>query len=209
MRGFPGGSVVKNPPAMQEMQVQSLGWKDSRRRKWQPTPIFLPGKLYEQRSLVGYSSWNCKELDATGQLSTHAFKYMNTHVHSSIIDSSQKAEATKMSNKGYSSHKNKSVQFRSVTQSCLTLCDPMECSMPGFPVTNSQSLLKLMPIKMVMPFNNLILCCPVLLFPSVFPRISVFSNQSVLCIRWPKYWSFSSSISPSNEYLGLISFRMD
>ena len=134
---------------------------------------------------------------------------MNTHVHSSIIDSSQKAEATEMSNKGYSSLKSKSVQFRSVTQSCLTLCHPMECSMSGFPVTNSQSLLKLMPIKMVMPFNNLILCRPLLLLPSIFPTISVFSNQSVLCIRWPKYWSFSSSISPSNEYSELISCRND
>ena len=76
-------------------------------------------------------------------------------------------------------------------------------------ITNSQSLFKLMLIKLVTPSNNLILCCPILLLPSVFPSISVFSNQSVLHIRWPKYWSFSSSISPSNEYSGLISFRMD
>ena len=76
-------------------------------------------------------------------------------------------------------------------------------------ITNSQSLLKLMSIESVMPSNHLILCCPFLLLPSVFPSIRVFSNESVLHIRWPKYWSFSFSISPSDEYSGLISFRMD
>ena len=76
-------------------------------------------------------------------------------------------------------------------------------------ITNSQSLLKLMSIKSVMPSNHPILCRPLLLLPSVFPSIRVFSNESVLCIRWPKYWSFSFSISPSNEYSGLISFRID
>ena len=76
-------------------------------------------------------------------------------------------------------------------------------------ITNSQSLLKLMPIELVMPSNHLILCCPLILPPSLFPIIRVFSNELVLCIRWPKYWSFSFSISPSNEYSELISFRMD
>ena len=75
--------------------------------------------------------------------------------------------------------------------------------------TNSQSLLKLMSIEQAMPSNHLILCHPFLLLPSIFPIIRVFSNKSVLCIRWPKYWSFSFNISPSNEYSGLISFRMD
>ena len=76
-------------------------------------------------------------------------------------------------------------------------------------ITNSRSLLKLMSVKSVMPSNLLILCHPLLLPPSIFPSIRVFSNESVLCIRWPKYWSFTFSISPSNEYSGLISFRMD
>ena len=81
-------------------------------------------------------------------------------------------------------------------------------------ITNSQSLLKLMSIKSVMPSNHFILCCPLLILPSIFPSIRVFSNESVLRItdsshQWPKYWSFSFSISPSNEYSGLISFRMD
>ena len=76
-------------------------------------------------------------------------------------------------------------------------------------ITNSQSLLKFISIELVMPSNHLILCHPLLLLPSIFPSIRVFSNESVLCIRCPKYWSFSFSISPSNDYSGLISFRMD
>ena len=76
-------------------------------------------------------------------------------------------------------------------------------------ITNSQSLLKLMSNESVMPSNHLILCCPLLLLPSIFPSIRVFSNESVLHIRWPKYWSFSFNISPSNEYSGLISVRID
>ena len=76
-------------------------------------------------------------------------------------------------------------------------------------ITNSQSLLKLMSIESVMPSNHLILCRPLLLRPSIFPSIRVFSNESVLHIRWPKYWSFSFNISPSNEYSGLIALRMD
>ena len=107
-----------------------------------------------------------------------------------------------------------SVQFSSVTQSCLTLCDPMDCT-PGLTVhhqlsiTNPWSSLKLMSMELVMPSNQLILRCPLLLLPSIFPSIRVFSNESALCIRWPKYWSFSFNISPSNEHPGLISFTMD
>ena len=99
--------------------------------------------------------------------------------------------------------------FSSVTQLCPTLRDPMNHSTPGLPaITNSWSLLKLMSIESVMPSNRLILCC-LLLLPSIFPNIRGFSNESALCIRWPKYWSFSFNISPSNEHSGLISFRMD
>ena len=87
---------------------------------------------------------------------------------------------------------------------------PMDCSTPGFPVLHHlPELLKLMSIELVLPSNHLILCRPLLLPPSIFPSIRVFSNESVLPIRWPKYWSFSFSISPSNEYSGLIFFRMD
>ena len=91
-----------------------------------------------------------------------------------------------------------------------TLCNPTHCSTPDFPICHqSQSLLKLMSIELVMPPNSLILCHPLLLLPSIFPSIRVFSQESVLCIRWPKEWGFSISISPSNEYSGLISFRID
>ena len=76
-------------------------------------------------------------------------------------------------------------------------------------IINSQSLLRLLSAELVMPFNHLILCRPLLFLPSIFPSIRVFSNESACCIRWPKYWSFSFSISPSNEHPGLISFRMD
>ena len=104
----------------------------------------------------------------------------------------------------------KHMKFSSVAQSCLTLCDLMDCSMPGLPVhTNSWSLLKLMSVVSVMPSNRLILCHLLLLPSSIFPSIRVFSSESVLCIKWPEYRSFSFSISPSNEYSGLISFRMD
>ena len=98
----------------------------------------------------------------------------------------------------------------SVAQSCLTLCNPMDCSTPGFPVHHQlPGLLKLMSITSVMPSNHLILYHPLLLLPLIFPSIGVFSSESVLHIRWPKYWSFSLSISPFNEYSGLISFRID
>ena len=137
-------------------------------------------------------------------------------------------------------------QFSSVAQSCLTPCDPMNCSTPGLPVHHqlpeftqthvhqvgdaiqpshpllspvaykalvssiiSLNLLRFMSIESVMLPNHFILCHPLLLLPSVFPSIRVFSNESVLCIRWPKYQSFSFSISPSSEYSGLISFRTD
>ena len=97
-----------------------------------------------------------------------------------------------------------SVQFSSVAQSCLTLCDPMNRSTPGLPVHH-----KLMSMESVMPSSHLILCRPLLLLPPVPPSIRGFSNESTLRIRWPKYWSFSFSISSPNEHLGLISFRMD
>ena len=102
-----------------------------------------------------------------------------------------------------------SVQFSSVTQSCSTLCDPMDCSTPGLPVHHQHwSLLKLMAIELVMPSNHLILC-PLLLLSSIFPSIRAFSNESALHMRQPKYWSFSFNISPSNEYSGLFPFRMN
>ena len=103
--------------------------------------------------------------------------------------------------------------FNSLVQllSCVPLfATPWTVARPAsLSITNSRSLLKLMSIDFVMPSNRLILCHPLLLLPSVFPRVRVFSNESVLCTRWPKYCRFSFSISPSNEYSGLISFRID
>ena len=93
---------------------------------------------------------------------------------------------------------------------CPTLCDPWTAACQAYlSTTNSRNSPKLISIELVMLPNHLILCCPLLLLPSIFPIIRVFSDESILHIRWPKYWSFSFNISPSNEYSGLISFRMD
>ena len=103
-----------------------------------------------------------------------------------------------------------SVQFSSVTQSCPTLCDPINCSTPGLPVHHQfLEFTQTMSTVLAMPSNHLILCRPLLLLPPIPPSIRVFSNESTLCMRWPKYWSFSFSIIPSKEIPGLISFRMD
>ena len=100
-----------------------------------------------------------------------------------------------------------SVQLLSCVQLFVTPCTAVYQA--SLSITNSWSLLKPMSIELVMPSNHLILCCPLLLLPSIFPSIRVFSNESAVCIRWPKYWSFSFNISPSNEHPGLISFRMN
>ena len=134
--------------------VRKIPW----RRKWQPTPVFLPGKFHGERSLVNYS------LVSQSVQSLSRVRFFAT-------------------------------PWTAACQSSLS-------------ITNSQSLLKLMFIESVMLSNCLILY-PLLRLPSIFPSIRTFSNESFLCIRWPKYWSFSFSISPSNEYSGLISFRID
>ena len=102
-----------------------------------------------------------------------------------------------------------SVQFSSVAQSSPTLCDSMDCSKPGFPVHHHLTAFSHSCPESVIPSNHLILCCPLLLLLSIFPSIRVFSNKLALPIRWPEYWSFSFSISPSNEYSRLISYRVD
>ena len=99
------------------------------------------------------------------------------------------------------------IQFSSVAQSCLTLCNPMNRS--TLSITISWSSLRLTSIESVMPSSHLILCCPLLLLPTIPPSIRAFSNESTLYMRWPKYWSFNFSIIPSKEIPGLISFRMD
>ena len=100
-------------------------------------------------------------------------------------------------------------QFSSVAQSCPTLCNPMNCSTPGLPVHHQLlEFTQTTPIESVMPSSHLILCRPLRLLPPIPPSIRVFSNESTLCMRWPKYWSFSFSIFPSEEIPGLLSFRM-
>ena len=112
--------------------------------------------------------------------------------------------------KDFSYFQELSVQFSSVSQSCPTLCHPMNCSTPGLPVHHQlQSSLRLTSIESVRPSSHLILCCPLLLLPPIPPSIRVFSSESTLLMRWPKYWTFSFSIVPSKEIPGLISFRMD
>ena len=107
----------------------------------------------------------------------------------------------------HSSSVSQSVQWLSCVQHFVT---PWTAArQASLSITNSWSLLKLLSTELVMPSNHFILCCPLLLLPSIFPSIEVFSNESVPCFRWPKYWSFSFSISPSNDYSGLISFKMD
>ena len=106
-------------------------------------------------------------------------------------------------------HPLSSVQFSCSVVSYSLWPHGLQATQASLSITNSQSLLKLMSIVLVMPSNYLILCHSLLLLPSIFPSIRVFSKESVLRIRWPKYWSFSFNISPSNEYSGLISFRMD
>ena len=102
------------------------------------------------------------------------------------------------------------VQFSSVSQSCPLFATPWTAAcQASLSITNSRNAPKRMSIELVMPSNHLILCRPLLLLPSIFPRVKVFSNESALHIRWPKYWSFSFNISPSNEHPGLISFTMD
>ena len=101
------------------------------------------------------------------------------------------------------------IQFSSVAQLSDSVTQWTAACQASLSITNSGSLLKLMPIKSVVPYSHLTLCRPLLLLPSIFPSIRVFSNELALHIRWPKYWSFSFSISPSNEYLGLISFKID
>ena len=129
-----------------------------------------------------------------------------TIVHRLTLDTSPQDSERKLSATACDLCSVSSVQF-----SCSVMSDSMipwtAACQASLSITNSRSLLKLMSVESVMPC--LILCCPLLLPPSIFPSIRVFSNESVLCIRWPEYWSFSFNISLSNEYLGLISFRMD
>ena len=157
------------------------------RRKWQPTPELLPGESQGRGSLVGLKL-----------LQTLLYKvFFFVDIYTDFLGEVSRLLYQKVSSVLSLSH----VQLFATP---WTAARQVSLS-----ITNSQSLLKLMSIKSVMPSNHLILCHPLLLLPSIPPSIRVFSNESVLRIRWPKYWSFGFSISPPNEYSGLISFRND
>ena len=169
--------------------------------------VLLPGKFHGQRSLVGYSPWGRKESDTTEQL------------HCSLINCSSSGQFNKCVLNSYMclglepGTEKMSIEYqdqiRSVTQLCPT-CDPMNRSTPGLPVHHQlPEFTQTQSIESVMPSSHLILCGPLLLLPPIPPSIRVFSNESTLRMRWPKYCSFSFSIIPSKEIPGLISFRMD
>ena len=195
----------------------------------------LAGKSHGQRSLVGYSQWGCEELVATERLTLSFFYFMFKslfgctgsqlhhvgpfqlwHVGSGsrmrdqiLTPCIRSSESQPLDHQGGPNF-HPFLQFSSVAQWYPTLCDPMNRNMQAsLSIANSQSLLKLISIELVMPSNHLIFCHPLLVLPSTFPSIRVFSNESVLRIRWPEYWSFSFSISPSSECSGLISFSVD
>ena len=195
---------------------------------WQPTPVFLPGKFHGQRSLVSYSPWGHKESNTTERLHslTHSppfnFYILFWSFRNSLImpifhqgvkkwalisNSFQKKKLFKLIYSAIQQYEF-SQSVHSLSRVCLFATQWTAACQGSMSITNSRSLLKLMTVESMMPSNHLIHGRPLLL-PSVFPSIRVFSSESVLCIRWPKYCSFSFSISPSNEYSGLISNRMD
>ena len=170
--------MVKNLPAIQETQVLFLGWEYS-----------LETRMTTKSSIL---AWRIPWIEEPGELK---FMWSQRLGHDWAINTQASFNIW--------------FQFSSVTQSCLTLWDPMNRSMPAsLSITKSWSLPKLRSIELVMSSNHLILYPPLLLLLSNFPNIRVFSNESAFCIRWPKYWSFSFRIIPSNEHPGLISFRM-
>ena len=158
--------------------------------------FFLPAQQWCCLCLTcGPYEWQQGDMPALGASEDESFGKNRDETVSSVLNSKWKWFRQKL------------ILFSSVAQSCPT---PWTAArQASLSITNSESLLKLMSIESVMPSNHLILCCPLLLLPSIFLSIRVFSSESVLGIRWPKYWSFSFSISPSNEYSGLISFRLD
>ena len=166
---------------MQETWIQCLSQEDPLEKAMATHSVFLSGEFHGQRSLEGYSPWDRRELDITERLTLSLSFALSCLI---VV-----------------------VRFLSRVWLFPTLWTAAHQA--SLSITISQSFLKLMSIESVMPSNHLILCCPLLLLPSIFPSIRVFSSESVLCIRWLKYWSFSFSISPSNEYSGLISFRID
>ena len=178
---------------MQEMQVWSLDGEDSLKEEMANHSSVLALKIQWTEEPGGYSPWGRRKSDSTEQLSTKA-----------LLSHSYQGITIRVS--GFYSMVS---SIQSLSRVWLFATPWTAARQASLSITKCQSLLKLMSIESVMPSNHLILCCPLLLPPSILPSIRVFSNESVLCIRWPKYWNFSLNISPSNEYSGLIFFRMD
>ena len=171
-----------------------------------PTQVFSPGRFYGQRSLVGFSPWGSQTVGHDW-----AFKPMKNNSHN-ISATGHSVFVLVSIEIGTQQLKIKfavCICYCSIAQSCLFLTPWTAARQASLSFTISQSLLKLMSVESEMPSNHLVLRCPLLFLSSVFPTIRVFSSKSVLHIRWPKYWSFNFSISPSNEYSWLISFRID
>ena len=174
--------VVKNLPAMLETWVWSLGWEDPLEKEMATHSSILLWRIPLTEKPAGYTPWGPKESDMSERLSlTHSVNQYWCVQFSSV---------------------------QSLSRVLLFVTPWIAARQASLSITNSRSLLKLMPIELVMPSSHLILCHPLLLLPQVPPSIRVFSNESTLRMRWPKYWSFSFSLSPSNEHPGLISFRM-
>ena len=169
------------------------------KRKWQPTPVFLPGKFPGLRNLAVCSPWAFKN---------YAIEWLSTgHIEKEKKKKRKDAAQEKIAGRCHLLKALSSVKSFSHVQ--LFAIPWTAARQASLSITNSQRLLKLMSIEPMMPSSHFILCHSPFLLPSIFPSIRVFSNESALHIRWPQYWSFSFSISPSNEYSVLISFRMD
>ena len=206
--------LAKNPPAMWETWVWSLGWEDPLEKGRLPIPVFWPGEFHGpysprgcKESLLRVSSFGYKALVFILFTACYFLVFL-LYCFFFLLLLSDKCSLYfgYLINHFFPDYQFNSVQSLSLSDSATPWTAACQASLS---ITNSQSLPKRMSTESVMPSNHLILCHPLLLLPSIFPSIRVFSNESVLCIRWPKYWSFSLNISPSNEHPGLISFSMD
>ena len=191
-----------------------------RRRQWHPTPVLLPGKSHGQRSLVGCSPWGREESDTTERLHFHALE-KEMAPHSSILAWRIPGTGEPRGLPSTGSHRVghnwsdlaaaaglfSSVQFSRSVMSDSLWPHGLQHARPPCPSPTPGVYSNSCPLSRWC--NHLILCCPLLLLPSIFPSIKVFPNESVLHNSWPKYWSFSFNIRPSNEYSEMISFRMD
>ena len=185
---------------MRETWVWSLGQEDPLEKETATHSSILAWRIPWAEEPGGLQSLGLKESDTTERLRFHFQRDMKESFFSAKMHSINIFLSFR-----YGLMRNCCLElFSSVQYSCSVVSDSLQphgqARQASLSIANSQSLLKFMSIESVIPSNHLILCCPLLLLPSIFPSIRVFSNESVLCIRWPKYWSFSFSISPSSEY---------